>query len=311
MKIFVAGGSGAIGRFLVPMLVGQGHETVVLTRSADRAAAAQAIGARAVVGDVFDGAALDALVAAARPEIVIHQLTAFGATDADPLAETIRIRTEGTRNLVGAARAAGARRLIAQSISFICTPVATGLTDEQTPLYLDGPGAVGQLAASVAELEQRTLGESAMEGVVLRYGWFYGPGTNYDPAGTIPAAIRKQRMPLVGTGSSTYSFISLQDAAQATVLALARGKPGIYNIVDDEPARQDEWLPHAANLLHAPPPARMDEDLAADKLGEMMFYLLGRQSGASNAKAVRELGWRPATPSWRSGFSRLYANAAS
>ena len=311
MNIFVAGGSGAIGRFLVPMLVRAGHQVTVLTRSPANAASVQAGGASPVLGDVFDAAALDALVACASPDIVIHQLTAFGATDADPLEQTIRVRTEGTRNLVHAARTAGARRFIAQSISFICTPLGAQLTDEQTPLYLGGPGPVGRLAEAVAELERRTLGESAMDGLVLRYGWFYGPGTNYDPAGAIPAAIRKARMPVVGAGASTYSFISLPDAADATMQALTQGAPGIYNIVDDDPARLDQWLPYAARLLRAAQPGHMDDELARAKLGEMMFYVLGRQSGASNAKARRELGWQPATRSWREGFRNLYAGAAS
>lgn len=305
MNIFVAGGSGAIGRFLIPRLAQAGHAVTVMTRSAAKAGGIEAMGAEAVIGDVFDRPALDALVAAARPGIVMHQLTAFGAKDADPLAETIRIRTEGTRNLVQAAQAAGARRLITQSISFICSPVGAALTDEQTPLHLQGAGAVGQLAQAVAELERRTL-ESGLESVVLRYGWFYGPGTNFDPADSIPAAIRKGRMPLVGDGGSTYSFIGLADAAEATMKALGEGS-GIYNIVDDEPAPLREWLPFAARLLHAPEPAVMPADIAQQKLGEMMFYILGRQSGASNAKAKRELGWRPSVPSWRTGLAQLYA----
>lgn len=305
MNIFVAGGSGAIGRFLIPRMAQAGHAVTVLTRSAAKARAIEAMGARAVVGDVFDSTALEALVAAASPEIVMHQLTAFGAKDADPLAETIRIRTEGTCNLVKAAQAAGARRLVTQSISFICRPTGAASTDERTPLHLQGPGAVGQLAQAVAELEQRTL-DSGLEAAVLRYGWFYGPGTNFDPADTIPAAIRKGRMPLVGDGGSTYSFIGLADAAAATMQALGQGS-GIYNIVDDEPAPLREWLPFAAQLLNAPQPSTMPAGLAQQKLGEMMFYILGQQSGASNAKARRELAWQPATPTWRTGFAQLYA----
>lgn len=304
MNIFVAGGSGAIGRFLVPLLVSAGHDVTVLTRSSVKADALRSAGVTAVVGDVFDSPALDALVAAARPEIVMHQLTAFGAKDGDPLAETLRVRTEGTRNLVRAAKAAGARRLVTQSISFICEPVASGTTDEHTPLHLHGPGAVGQLARAVAELEQRPL-DSGLEAVVLRYGWFYGPGTNFDPQDTIPAAIRKGRMPLVGDGGSTYSFVGLPDAASATLRALDQGA-GVYNIVDDEPAPLREWLPFAARLLEAPEPSVMPADTARQKLGDMMFYILGQQSGASNAKARQDLGWRPATASWRAGFAQLY-----
>lgn len=308
MKIFVAGGSGAIGRVLVPLLVEAGHSVTVLTRSPGKAEALRATGAHPVIGDVFDSPTLDALLAAARPEIVLHQLTAFGAQDADPLAETLRVRTEGTRNLVRAAQAAGARRLVSQSISFICSPTGTGLTDEETPLYLQGPGMVGRLAQAVAELEQRTL-ESGLEAVVLRYGWFYGPGTNFDPANTIPAAIRKARMPLVGAGDSTYSFISLRDAALATLQALARGTSRVYNIVDDEPAPLREWLPYAAHLLGAPPPASLSPDAARQKLGDMAHYVLAEQRGASNARARAELAWQPQTPSWRTGFAQLYGRA--
>jgi len=157
MNIFIAGGSGAIGRQLVPMLVQEGHHVVAMTRSSDGAARLEAMGAVPVNGDVFDKGRLDKLVEQAKPEIVIHQLTAFGATDADPLVETIRIRTEGTRHLVDAARKSNARRFIAQSISFICTPVAEGLTDEDTPLYLDAPQAIRPLAQAVSELEHQTI----------------------------------------------------------------------------------------------------------------------------------------------------------
>lgn len=201
MNIFIAGGSGAIGRQLVPMLVQQGHRVVAMTRTPLGAARLEGMGAAPVIGDVFDPVRLTELARQAAPELVIHQITAFGATDADPLAETLRVRTEGTRNLVAAAQQAGARRLVTQSISFICKPVASGLTDEDSPLYLDAPDAIRPLAQAVAELEQRTLEAEGVEGVVLRYGWFYGSGTNFDPADAIPRAIKKGRMPIVGTGN--------------------------------------------------------------------------------------------------------------
>src|SRR5262245_4589943 len=176
------------------------------------------MGATAVVGDVFDRAHLIESLVSAAPEIVIHQLTAFGAKD-DPLAATLRVRTEGTRNLVEAAEAAGARRFITQSISFICKPLERGLTDEATPLYLDAAPAIRPLAQAVAELERRTLAARGMEGIVLRYGWFYGAGTNYDPADTIPRAVKRGRMPLIGAGNGTYSFVHVHDAALATMRA--------------------------------------------------------------------------------------------
>lgn len=309
MNIFIAGGSGAIGRSLVPMLVKAGHRVMALTRSEERGRALEAMGAESVIGDVFDPARLTEIVKAAQPEIVIHQLTAFGAQDADPLAETIRVRTEGTRNLVAVTEAARARRLITQSISFVCRPVANGLADESTPLYLDGPGAIRPLAEAVAELERRTLEAKGMDGIVLRYGWFYGPGTNYDPSDAIPRAIRKGKMPIVGEGNGTYSFIHVDDAAAATVLALTHGAPGIYNIVDDEPAPLKVWLPIAAELLKAPAPQHTDVETVRAKLGDLMLYIYNEQPGAANAKAKRELGWEPRLRSWREGFKQLYGNA--
>ncbi len=307
MNIFIAGGSGAIGRQLLPMLVQDGHHVVAMTRTPAGAERIAATGATPVIGDVFDEPRLTELVVQSKPDIVIHQLTAFGAKDADPLAETIRIRTEGTRNLVAAAEKAGARRLITQSISFICRPVAEGLTDEETPLYLEAPQAIRPLAHAVSEMESRTLASDGMEGVVLRYGWFYGPGTSFDPADSIPRTIRKGRMPIVGKGNGTYSFIHVRDAAAATVQALTRGAPGIYNIVDDAPAKLAEWLPVAAELLGAPAPTTMDETLAREKLGDMLVYVFNEQSGASNRKAKARLDWQPDPPSWRTGFKNLYS----
>ena len=307
MRIFIAGGSGAIGRFLVPLLVEAGHNVVALSRSPERGEALEKLGAVAVLGDVFDREKLGALVASARPDTVVHQLTAFGAKDADPLAETIRVRTEGTRNLVAAARAAGVRRFITQSISFICSPTGAGLTNEETPLYLDAPDAIRRVAESMAELERQTLGTPQMDGVVLRYGWFYGPGTNYDPADSIPRSIRRGRSPIVGDGAGTYSFIHVEDAARATLKALAHARPGIYNIVDDDPARLSEWLPIVARLLGAPSPNHVDAKLARETLGDMLVYVMNEQRDASNAKAKRELEWQPRFRSWREGFAAIYA----
>jgi nucleoside-diphosphate-sugar epimerase len=309
-NVFIAGGTGAIGRVLVPMLVGAGHRVVGMTRTAAGVSQLRQMGAEGVIADVFDAPRLADVVACAEPAVVIHQLTAFGTAQGDPLAETIRVRIHGTRNLVAAARAAGARRFIAQSISFICSPAGAGLTDEGTPLYLDAPPAIRPLAEAVATLERETLQADSMAGVVLRYGWFYGPGTNYGSEGSITRAIVRGRMPMVGTGAGVYSFIGLRDAALATMLALDRGAPGIYNIVDDAPAPLSEWLPVAAALLKAPLPSHMDAELARQKLGDMLVYVMNEQRGACNAKAKRELGWAPQVPSWRNGFAALYGPAA-
>ncbi len=326
MRIFIAGGSGVIGRALVPMLVAGGHSVVALTRSPDRAASLRAMGAEPVLGDVFDQAALTQRVVEARPDVAIHQLTAFGAKThdpaADPLAETLRIRIEGTRKLVGALQAAGVKRLITQSISFICSPDpagldAKGLSDEATPLYLEGGPAITPLAQAVAEMERLTLQTPGIDGAVLRYGWFYGPGTNYDAAnGPIPRGVRKGRSPLVqtsaGLGTGVYSHIAVADAARATLLALGHVTPdraalGIYNIVDDEPAAHGVWLPWLATLLNSPAPPALLEAEARAALGDMLVHFMTTQTGASNARAKRELGWQPLPASWRDGFTSLYS----
>jgi nucleoside-diphosphate-sugar epimerase len=302
MNIFLAGATGAIGRFLVPLLVDAGHRVVALTRSADRTSQLEQLGAVPVLGDVYDAARLARLVAESEAEIVIHQLTAFGTKSGDPYAETIRVRVEGTRNLIAAARAARVRRFIAQSISFVCSPSGSGLTDEETPLYLDASSPVRALAEAVASLERQTLDARGMSGIVLRYGWFYGPGTSYDPQGTIPTAIRNGTQPIVGAGAGTYSFINLRDAAAATVGVLGHDASGIYNIVDDSPVRFSEWLPFVAKLLGAPAPGHEDVASARKRIGDMRVYYMNEQRGASNAKAKRDLNWRPAFPSWRAGF---------
>ena len=307
MNIFIAGGTGAIGRVLVPLLVNAGHKVVALTRSADRASQLEQMGAVPVVGDVYDEVRLARLVVESEAEVVIHQLTAFGTKDGDPYTETIRVRIDGTRSLISAARAAGVRRFIAQSISFMCSPAGSGLTDEETPLHLDGPAGVRPLAQAIASLERQTLDAHGLSGTVLRYGWFYGPGTTYDPKGSIPRAIRKGTMPIVGAGAGMYSFIDLRDAAATTVKILAHETSGIYNVVDDSPARFSEWLPFAARLLDAPAPGHMDEALARQKLGDLRVYYMNEQRGASNAKAKREFDWQPSFPSWRAGFEALYS----
>lgn len=227
------------------------------------------------------------------------------------MAETNRVRTEGTRNLVEAARKSTARRFITQSISFICTPVKDRLTDEESPLYFDAPQSIRSLAQAVSELEDQTIYCDGMEGVVLRYGWFYGPGTNYDPADAIPRALKKGRMPIIGTGSGTYSFAHVRDAAIATMNALTRGTPGIYNLVDDTPVKLSEWLPIAAALLGAPLPACTSEILAREKLGDMLVYVFNEQSGASNLKAKKVLEWEPTIPSWETGFKEHYESTSS
>ncbi len=308
MNVFLAGATGAIGRRLLPMLVKEGHKVVAMTRAPEKIRDLEAMGAEPVLCDVFDVSGLNDVVKRAAPEIIIHQLTSFGATARDPLAETNRLRIEGTGNLVAAARAAGARRFIAQSISFLCAPKGVGLTDENTPLYLDAPEAFRPLVEAVAELERQTLSVDGIEGIVLRYGHFYGPGTFYASDGSIAASVRNGQMPIIGNGTGIYSFIHVDDAAAATILALTRGAPGIYTIVDDAPVPISEWLPVYAELLGALTPERMAETVALETIGAFLVYMMTEQHGASNTKAKRELGWQLAHGSWRDGFKALLTN---
>ncbi len=308
MNVFLAGATGTIGRSLVSMLVEEGHKVVAMTRAPEKIPDLEAIGAEPVLGDVFDVARLNDVVERAAPEIIIHQLTSFGATARDPLVETNRLRIEGTGNLVAAARVAGARRFIAQSISFLCTPKGAGLADENTPLYLDAPEAFRPLIEAVAELERQTLSVPGIDGIVLRYGHFYGPGTFYAPDGSTAASVRNGQMPIVGNGMGTYSFIHVDDAAVATIHALTRGAPGIYTIVDDAPVPISEWLPVYTELLAAPTPDHMAETVALETIGPFLVFMMTEQRGASNTKAKRELGWQLALESWRDGFKALLTN---
>jgi nucleoside-diphosphate-sugar epimerase len=311
MRVFVAGASGAIGRPLVRQLVAAGHEVTGMTRREQRAEEIRAAGAEAVVCDVFEAAALERAVVAARPEAVVHALTALPQRydpKSDYLAATNRIRTEGTRNLIAAAGAAGARRLVAESIAFAYRPQGGWVKDEQEPLFTDAPGGFGVAFSAVAELERQVLDAAGIEGVALRYGWLYGPGTYYDRGGQQADEVTKRRFPIVGKGTGTFSFIHVDDAAAATVAALDRGAAGVYNVVDDEPAPSHQWLPAYAAALGAKPPRRVPVWLARLVAGKDIAAAAVAMRGASNAKAKRELGWEPAHPSWRQGFQDSLAS---
>lgn len=308
MKVFVAGASGAIGRPLVRQLVAAGHEVSGMTRREERAEEIRAAGARAVVCDAFDAAALEAALRGAAPEVVVHELTALPPrldykAKEDPLAATNRLRTEGTRNLIAAAQAAGARRLVAESVAFFYEPRGDWVKDEEAPAFAGGPGHFGRAAAALAELERQVTGAEGLEGVVLRYGWLYGPGTYYGRGGSATEDFHKRRMPVVGKGEGTFSFIHVEDAAGATVAAVERGAPGTYNVVDDEPAPMREWLPVFASAVGARKPMRVPVWLARLVAGGDVVAMATGQRGASNAKAKRELGWQPRYPSWRHGFA--------
>ena len=312
MKVFVAGASGAIGTPLVRQLVAAGHEVTGMTRRQERSDEIRAAGAEGVVCDVFDAEALKEAVVAAAPEAVVHALTALPQRykpKSDYLAATDRIRVEGTRNLIAAARAAGARRLVAESIAFAYQPRGGWVKAEEEPLFTDAPGRFGGTFGAVAELERQVLEGEGIEGLILRYGWLYGPGTYYDHGGQQADEVRKRRLPIVGEGTGTFSFVHVEDAASATVAALERGAAGIYNVVDDEPAALREWVPVYAEALGAKPPRRVPVWLARLVAGEDVAASAVGLRGASNAKARRELGWEPAHPSWRQGFAAALAQS--
>lgn len=306
MRVFVAGASGAIGRPLVPKLVAAGHEVTGITRLEERAERIRAAGARAAVVDVFDAETLRAAVLEAAPEVVVHQLTALPERldfrDPETYAATNRVRTEGTRNLLDAALAAGARRVVCQSIAFAYRSEGGRVKSEDDPLEEDAPGTFGGALSALREMESMVLGAQGVEGLVLRYGFFYGPGTHYGPDGATIDDIRRRRMPVVGKGTGVFSFIHVDDAADATVAAVERGAPGVYNVTDDEPAAMREWLPVAAEAAGAKRPRRVPVWLAKLVGGKDVGAFALELRGASNEKAKRELGWQPAHPSWRAGF---------
>jgi nucleoside-diphosphate-sugar epimerase len=278
-----------------------------MTRSEHKTTLLREAGAEPVVCDALDRDAVRDAVVTARPEVVVHELTDIpDAIDPRKFEEqfemTDRLRTEGTRNLVDAAVAAGARRIVAQSIAFAYEPGGELAKSEDEPLFLDSPPAFRRSVHAIQELEQTVTGSSGIDGVVLRYGFFYGTGTAYAFDGSFAKAVRARRLPIVGRGAGVYSFIHIDDAASATVAAIERGAPGIYNVVDDEPATVAEWLPLYAEALRAKRPRRAPAFLARFAAGRYGVYLMTGLRGASNAKAKRELGWQPRYPSWRQGF---------
>jgi nucleoside-diphosphate-sugar epimerase len=308
MRVFVAGASGAIGRSLVPQLLAAGHDVTGMTRREEAATQIRGAGAAAVVCDVFDAKALEAALREASPEVVVHALTAlppridYRSKD-DPLAATNRVRTEGTANLIAAAKAAGAQRLVVESVAFFYAPEGDWVKGEEAPLFLDVPAPFGNAVKALTELERQVSAIEGIEALILRYGWLYGPGTYFDRDGSQTEDVRKRRAPLVGKGTGTFSFLQVEDAASATVAAVELGAPGVYNVVDDEPAPYHVWLPVFAEEIGAKPPRSVPVWLARLIAGPAAEAMAIELRGASNAKAKRELGWRPRYPSWRQGFS--------
>jgi nucleoside-diphosphate-sugar epimerase len=315
MKVLVAGATGAIGAQLLPRLLADGHEVIGMTRGAAKAGAIEAAGARPAIADALDPDQVARTVAEVEPEAIVHELTAlsgdFDLRHFDRYFEsTNRLRTEATDHLLSAGRAVGVRRFLAQSYAgWPCARVGGPVKTEEDPLDPEPAAAMRRSFEAIRRLEESVLGAEWTEGIVLRYGGFYGPGTSIAPGGEHVEAIRGRKFPIVGDGAGVWSFVHIGDAADATVAALDRGSRGIYNVVDDEPAPVAEWLPEVARQLGAKPPRRVPRWLGRLLAGEAATVMMTEVRGASNAKAKRELGWAPAHPSWRQGIAEAAAGS--
>ncbi|HEX6685684.1 MAG TPA: NAD(P)-dependent oxidoreductase [Candidatus Limnocylindrales bacterium] len=309
MKIFIAGASGAIGSHLVTQLGARGHEVTGTTRSAAKTGALRALGAQPVVLDALDPGAVAAVVAKAEPEVIVHQLTAIGG----PMkfrqvkrmaAATNRLRTDGTDHLLAAARTAGVRTFVAQSNAIWVQRTARLVVDENGRLDPNPPKDAEPTVAALRHLEDAVTGISWADGIALRYGAFYGPGTGVEnaPGAVMAEMIRKRMVPIIGGGGAMGSWVHITDAASATVAAIERGKPGIYHVADDEPAPMRDILQELARALGAKPPRHIPAWLIRLPAGQAPVHMMTQARGISSEKAKRELGWTPQYPSWRTGF---------
>ena len=302
MRVFVAGASGALGRHLVPGLVAAGHQVTATTRTPGKVARLRAAGAEPVVLDGLDREAVIAAVGAAGPEVIVHQMTALAdlrslrRVDRE-FAATNQLRTRGTDNLLAAAEGAGTRRVVAQGHNFVYERSGGPVKTEDDPLDSRPIASAARTVAAIRYVDE-TVPRAAPEGIVLRYGSFYGPGAS-DP---LLEAVRKRQMPVIGGGAGTWSFIEISDAAAATLAAVEGGAPGVYNVVDSDPAPVAEWLPYLAEVAGAMPPLRLPAWLGRLLAGEFVVAQMTDGRGASNEKARKELGWEPRYASWREGF---------
>lgn len=305
MRVLVAGATGVVGRQLVPQLIAAGHQVTATTRRADKVAGLRAAGADAAVVDGLDAVAVGEAVARAEPEVVIHQMTAlsreFDLRHFDrTFAATNKLRTTGLDNLLAAAQAAGARRVIAQSYTGFPNDRTGGpVKTEDDPLDPEPPKAQRPTLEAIKYLEHAVV-TSPLEGIVLRYGSLYGPGAS----DLMVDMLKRRKVPVIGDGAGIWSFLHVQDAASAAVAALDHGAPGVYNVTDNEPAPVSEWLPVLAAVVGAKPPLRLPAWLGRLAAGEAAVSMMTQVRGSSNAKAKRELGWELAWPSWREGFAR-------
>ena len=308
MRVFVAGATGAMGKQLVPRLVAAGHEVTGMTSKEANRGLVTELGATPVVADALDPDQVAEAVGRANPEVIVHQLTAIGAVDLRHMdrsfARTNRLRTEGTDHLLSAGRAVGVKRFVAQSAIYgFYARTGGAVKTEEDPLDPDPPRAMRETLAAVQHLEEAVLGAPWTDGIVLRYGAFYGPHTSMTVGSEQFEMIKKRKFPLVGNGGGVWSFIHIADAAAATVAAVDRGRPGIYNIVDDDPAPVSEWLPALAQTLGARKPMHVPRFVGRLAAGEVGALFMTEIRGASNAKAKGDLGWQPAHRSWRQGFA--------
>lgn len=308
MRVFLAGATGVVGRRLMPMLIEAGHEVIGTTRTPGNQAALEQAGAHPTLMDALDADSVHHAVRTAAPEVIVHEATALhGGMNLKKFdrsfATTNQLRRAGTAHLLAAAHAAGTTRMIAQSFTGWTNPRAGGdVTDETTPLDSRPTAASQETLAAIAYLERTVTEDDGLDGLALRYGMLYGPGTGLGDGGDMLALVRKRQLPLVGTGAGVWAFLHIDDAARATVAALDHGSPGVYNIVDDEPAPVSAWLPHLAHSIGAQPPRRLPAWLARPAIGEHGVSMMTRIRGASNAKAKHQLNWQPNHPSWRQGF---------
>jgi nucleoside-diphosphate-sugar epimerase len=307
MRVFVAGATGAIGRQLVPRLVAAGHEVHGMTRSESKQAMLYELGVVPVVADALDADQVAEAVAHARPDVIVHELTAIGSVDTRHMerdfAQTNRLRTEGTDHLLSAGQAVGVQRFVAQSHIVWYDRNGAAVKSEEDPIDRAPARQMRANLAAGLHLEEAVLGARWTQGIVLRYGWFYGPGTSLAPGEEQFELVRKRKFPLVGDSGGVWSFIHIADAAEATVAAIERGTRGVYNVVDDDPAPVAEWLPALAQRLGAKKPMRVPRFVGRLFAGEAGAVMMTELRGASNAKAERELSWRPAHASWRQGFA--------
>jgi nucleoside-diphosphate-sugar epimerase len=309
MRVFVAGATGAIGKQLVPRLVAAGHEVHGMTRSESKQAMLSELGAVPVVADALDPEQVAEAVGRARPDVIVHELSAIGALDMRrfdrDFALTNRLRTEGTDHLLSAGQAVGVRRFVAQGVAAYGAYARTGgpIKTEEDPLDSAPAREMRETFAAIRHLEEAVLDARWTEGIVLRYGVFYGPGTTMAPGEEQFEMVRKRKFPLVGDGGGVWSFIHIADAAEATLAAIEHGGRGVYNVVDDDPAPVAEWLPALAQELGSKRPMRVPRFVGRLFAGEAGVVMMTDMRGASNAKAKRELAWRPAHASWRNALA--------